>query len=156
MAQNPRRMYGGASGAVSDLHSAREAWRDDHRIRRRGPQGRQQTLFGDLQRHLIMFLLVTKRTRQAAAARVEFRHGCTGDASQQSQQRRRADERALMTVRLHYDLAWAGSLGLVAWLQKLLEGPASSGDRLGHAAKLAAQQSRIFQAANGAPDPYEP
>ena len=72
---------GGSAGAVRDLHPAREPRGRHHGIRRRLTQQRQQPLLGDEQRHVVMFLLVAERTRQAAAARVEVHHGRRGEAA---------------------------------------------------------------------------
>src|ERR1019366_2320242 len=94
--QQGRRMHGGAAREVRDLQSAREPWSDDDGVGVRLTKRGEEPLFADHAGNLVVLLFVAERSRHAATARVEIDDLGAGDALEQVEQRRRADEGALM------------------------------------------------------------
>src|SRR5262249_28651681 len=107
--QQLRRVQGGAAGEVLDLQPAREARGDDDRVRGGLAQRREQPLFADEARHLVILLLVAERPGHAAAAGVEVEDLGPGNAPQKAQQWPHADQGALVAVALDEDFLRTGA-----------------------------------------------
>ena len=96
--QQFRRMDGCAPGKMLDLHAARKPRRDYYIIGTRPPNRREELLFADLPRNLVMLLFVAERPRHAAATGVEVDDLGAGDAPHKPHERLDAHEGALMTM----------------------------------------------------------